>query len=195
METQINNSLIKINELNKEINNINSKNYELAEKLEEQTRINDNLQIEINSNNKHIDKLTKKYNDLKSNNTYFEEKQLNEVFSIHDLWMETFNESINTYERIIFATNKFKPENIIIGQDLISAKNKEVAVQWLKVVKTALYFIDSKDEDDFGRVFKKENSINNKKNSISSSEIHEVKEKPIKKEKEDINSRIMNLWE
>lgn len=200
LEKQNNLSLLKINELNKEIKDINSKNYELVEKLEEQTQINSNLQIEINSNNKHMDKLTERYNNLKTKNAYFEEKQLNEVFSIDSLWMETFNESLNDYERIIFATNQFKPKNIIIGQGLISVPNKNSAVQWLKVVKTALCFIDSKNMnhkltknsmifDDAEIITEKDDNI------IYDSEIPDIKEKIPKKDKEDINSRIMNLWD
>lgn len=197
MEKQINSSLIKINELNKEIKNINSKNYELAEKLEEQTKLNSNLQAEINSNNEHLNELTERYNVIKTKNTYFEEKQLNEVFSITNLWIETFNESLKSDERIIFATNQFKPNNIIVGQGLISAPNKTAAVQWLKVVKTALFFIDSEIRNN--------NVINDYENSNdtemveennveSNSEIPEIKEKT-SKYGEDISSRIMNLWD
>lgn len=192
MERQINSSLIKINELNKEIKNINSKNYELAEKLEEETQVNSNLQVEINSNNKHIDKLTERYNNLKNKNAYFEEKQLNEVFSIYNLWMEIFNESLKSDERIIFATNQFKPKDIIIGQGLISAPDKNVAIQWLKVVKTALFFIDSENNKLHNYIVSKnDNTITTEHNS----ELPEVKEETPNKEKKDINSKIMNLWD
>ena len=197
MEKQVSNSLIKINELNKEIKEINSKNYELTEKLEEQININSNLQIEIDSNTKHINKLTEKYNALKSKNTYFEEKKLNEVFSVQDLWIETFNESLNSYERIIFATNHFKPNNIIVGQGLISAPNKEVAIHWLKVVKTALFFVDS-NNTNLEESSEIETPLNTEQNNdVHNSEVTADKKrvKKDKKYKKDINSKIMDLWE
>ena len=50
-------------------------------------------------------------------------------------------------EKVILATNKFKPENIIVGQGYIGAKSKQDAIDWLKIIKTALIFVGNNNED------------------------------------------------
>ncbi len=77
------------------------------------------------------------------------EKNLLEVFSIKKLWNEAFNQILKNEDQIIFATNQFKPDNIVVGQGWISARSRDDAIEWLKVIKTALIFIDpeTKSED------------------------------------------------
>ena len=49
--------------------------------------------------------------------------------------------------KIIIATNQFKPDDIIIGQGLIGATDMDQAIDWLKVVRTALIFVENNKED------------------------------------------------
>ena len=71
--------------------------------------------------------------------------------------MKLFDESLLNQEKIIIATNKFRPDDIIVGQGFIGAVDKPTAIDWLKVVKTALIFVEDKEDE-----LKKElNNLNN----------------------------------
>ena len=50
-------------------------------------------------------------------------------------------------ERIVIATNKFKPDNILVGQGFIAAQSRNQAIEWLKIIKTALIFVDDNKEE------------------------------------------------
>ena len=53
-------------------------------------------------------------------------------------------------ERIVIATNNFKPDNIIVGQGFIAAESMNKAIEWLNIVRTALIFVDN-DNGDLNR--------------------------------------------
>ena len=50
-------------------------------------------------------------------------------------------------ERIVIATNRFRPDNIIVGQGYIAAESRNKAVEWLNIVRTALIFVDDNEDD------------------------------------------------
>ena len=70
-----------------------------------------------------------------------------EIFSLENLWQETFRHDLDDEERIVIATNKFNPDNIIVGQGFIAAESKQKAIEWLKIVRTALIFVDDSSDD------------------------------------------------
>lgn len=74
-------------------------------------------------------------------------KDILEIFNLEDLWQETFRQDLADEERIVIATNKFRPENIIVGQNYIAAESKSMAVEWLNIVRTALIFVDDNADD------------------------------------------------
>ncbi len=74
-------------------------------------------------------------------------KNILEIFNLEELWQDTFRQDLVDEERIVIATNKFKPENIIVGQNYIAAESKEKAIEWLNIVRTALIFVDDNEED------------------------------------------------
>ncbi len=119
----------------KEAKHLREENFEL---------IND-----IKDLNENIDEVKLDFTDFKSRYSNIHTKNLLEVFEIGDLWVETFNDLLDDAEiqKIVIATNKFKPENIIVGQGYIGAFSKEDAIDWLKVVKTALIFVESNSDD------------------------------------------------
>jgi predicted nuclease with TOPRIM domain len=47
----------------------------------------------------------------------------------------------------VIATNKFRPDNIIVGQGYIAAESKQKAIEWLNIVRTALIFVDDNEDD------------------------------------------------
>ena len=74
-------------------------------------------------------------------------KEILEVFSLNDLWQETFRQELDDEERIVIATNKFKPDNILVGQGYIAAESRQKAIEWLNIVRTALIFVDNNEDD------------------------------------------------
>ena len=68
-------------------------------------------------------------------------KQLNE------LWQETFRQELTSEQQVVIATNKFKPDNIIVGQGYIASQSKQEAIDWLKIIRTALIFVEENKED------------------------------------------------
>lgn len=74
-------------------------------------------------------------------------KDILEIFSLNGLWQQIFREELEDEERVVIATNKFKPDNILVGQGYIGAESVEKAIEWLKIVRTALIFVDA-DIDD-----------------------------------------------
>ena len=94
-----------------------------------------------------IKEIKDEYNEFKVQYSDIYSKQILEVFELENLWQETFNQVLSDEERIVLATNKFKPDNIIVGQGFIAAQSKKDAVEWLKIIKTALIFIDDNSDD------------------------------------------------
>ena len=81
-----------------------------------------------------------RYEDIYSRNIL-------EVFDLNELWQDTFRQELNDDEQIVIATNNFKPENVIVGQGYIAAQSKQDAIDWLKIIRTALIFIEDNKED------------------------------------------------
>ena len=94
-----------------------------------------------------IKEIKDEYNEFKVQYSDIYSKQILEVFELENLWQETFNQVLSDEERIVLATDKFKPDNIIVGQGFIAAQYKKDAVEWLKIIKTALIFIDDNSDD------------------------------------------------
>lgn len=106
-------------------------------------------------------------------------KEILEIFNLDDLWQETFRQDLVDEERIVIATNKFKPENIIVGQNYIAAESKSKAVEWLNIVRTALIFVDDNAED-----LKKELNESNVEEKV-----------PEVREDYDIPNNFENFWD
>lgn len=137
----------KIKELKAEIKELSSQKDELA--LENQELVDAQERLKLKQNNLQEEfKVTKHhYADVKNQYGMLINKNLYERFPIHELWKETFNETLDEEEHITFITSEFKPENIVLGQGFIAAPSKKDAVDWLKVIRTVLIFYDSKIED------------------------------------------------
>ena len=81
-----------------------------------------------------------RYEDIYSRNIL-------EVFDLNELWQDTFRQELNNEEQIVIATNNFMPENVIVGQGYIAAQSKQDAVDWLKIIRTALIFMEDNEKD------------------------------------------------
>ena len=157
-EKEILNSIIK-STLSYSLNLINI--HTLENKLMKVTHNYNNLLDDYNQLIKEQEVLTREnnelredMNDLKSDYSAFKSryediysKDILEVFSLNDLWQDTFRQELSDEERIVIATNRFRPDNIIVGQGYIAAESRNKAVEWLNIVRTALIFVDDNEDD------------------------------------------------
>ena len=131
--------LIKTNEqLNLE--NANAINYS-----KELTDNNQSLKEEIQSLENTLDDIKSEYSNFKSKFANIYTKDLLEVFNLKELWQESFDEILTKEDKVIYATNNFKPLNIIVGQGFIVAKTKDEAIDWLKIIRTTLIFLENNE--------------------------------------------------
>ena len=121
-----NNLLDDYNKLIKESEILSQQNKELVEDLDE-------VKSEFSA-------FKLRYEDIYS-------KDILEIFNLEHLWQETFRQDLVDEDRIVIATNKFKPDNIIVGQNYIAAESKSKAIEWLNIVRTALIFVDDNAEE------------------------------------------------
>ncbi|WP_298500932.1 hypothetical protein [uncultured Methanobrevibacter sp.] len=157
-EKEILNSIIK-STLSYSLNLINI--HTLENKLMKVTHNYNNLLDDYNQLIKENEVLTQEnkelmedIDDLRSDFSAFKlryediySKDILEIFNLEELWQDTFRQDLADSERIVIATNKFKPENIIVGQNYIAAESKTKAIEWLNIVRTALIFVDENSED------------------------------------------------
>ena len=157
-EKEILNSIIK-STLSYSLNLINI--HTLENKLMKVTHNYNNLLDDYNQLIKEQEVLTREnnelredMNDLKSDYAAFKSryddiysKDILEVFSLNDLWQDTFRQDLSDEERIVIATNRFRPDNVIVGQGYIAAESRNKAVEWLNIVRTALIFVDDNKDD------------------------------------------------
>ena len=153
-EKEILNSIIK-STLSYSLNLINI--HTLENKLVKVTNDYNSLLDEYNQLSKEQDVLTQENNELredleainiefsqfKSRYSDISSKDILEIFNLNELWQNTFHQELDDEERIVIATNNFKPDNIIVGQGFIAAESINKAIEWLNIVRTALIFVDN----------------------------------------------------
>lgn len=89
-------------------------------------------------------------NDFESFKLRYEDiysREILEIFDLNELWQDTFRKDLTSQQQVVIATDKFKPDNIIVGQGYIAAQSKQEAIDWLKIIRTALIFIEENKED------------------------------------------------
>ena len=131
------------NKLLKVTHNYNNLLDDYNQVLKEQeviTRENQDLREDIKEVNSEFQAFKLRYEDIYS-------KEILKIFDLHDLWQETFHQELDDEERIVIATDKFRPDNIIVGQGHIAAESRQKAVEWLNIVRTALIFVDDNNDD------------------------------------------------
>ncbi|MCK9152024.1 toprim domain-containing protein [Methanobacterium alcaliphilum] len=166
LETEMDDANDKIRQFSLENQDLLSENHNLAEKLEELSNLNQKLQSELEKVEGESSSLKKEYSRLESQYSHIHKRNLLEVFSIKKLWREAFDDILKDEDQIIFATNQFKPDNIVVGQGYISARSKEEALEWLKVIKTALIFIDPDKSEENKEDLEEEDNLDNRFQNI-----------------------------
>jgi predicted nuclease with TOPRIM domain len=147
MKIQLKESGDKINSLSEENENLTKENEKIEIKNQKLSSSKDLLEVKQNNIQEDLKDFKQKYADIKNEHTLLLNKNLFEVFSISELWKESFDEDFTEEEQISFITSEFKPDNLVVGQGYIVAPSKKEAIDWLKVIRTVLIFYDSKIED------------------------------------------------
>ena len=127
------------NKLMKVTKNYNSLLDDYNKVLKEQevlTSENDDLRHDL-------DEIRSDFSQFKSRYENISSREILEVFNIHELWKATFGEDLADLEKIVLASDKFKPDNIIVGQGYIAAESRKAAAEWLNIVRTALIFVEA----------------------------------------------------
>ncbi|MBM4240679.1 MAG: topoisomerase [Euryarchaeota archaeon] len=134
----------KIIDLSGENQELSSENEKFESRCQELLNASEKLKEELADLKDKSENLKEKYIQIKNSYEDVLEKNLYEVFSIKDLWEESFDEELEDEKQIYFITNEFKPKYIVLGQNYISAPSKKDALDWLKIIKTVLILNDSK---------------------------------------------------
>ncbi len=123
------------------------------------TQNNIDLEDEISDLEDNVSNLKSNFSSFKARFEDIHKKDILEIFDLKKLWLDVFKEELIDEDKIVLATNKFKPDEIIIGQGYIGACDKQSAIEWLKIVKTSLILLDNDD----GSLKLELDVINNKK--------------------------------
>ena len=116
-----------------------------------------------------IEAIKSDFNGFKSRYEDVYSKEILEIFNLENLWQETFRQELIDEERVVIATDKFRPDNIIVGQGYIAAETKEKAIEWLNIVRTALIFVDDNMDE-----LKKDLSDNSQTEELPQEEEYEI---------------------
>lgn len=131
------NKLLKITH---NYNNLLDDYNQLIKEQDVLTQENNELREDLNEIKSDYSAFKTRYEDIYS-------KDILEVFNLDELWQDVFRQDLVDTERIVIATNKFKPDNIIVGQGFIAAESRQKAIEWLNIVRTALIFVDDNSEE------------------------------------------------
>ena len=140
-------NLINIHTLENKLIKITHNYNSLLDDYNKLIKENEVLSMENNDLHDDINNLKSDFSNFKNRFEDIHNKDFLEIYKLDELWEEVFRQNLVDEEKIVIATNKFKPDNILVGQGFIAAQSKNQAVDWLKIIKTALIFVDdNKDE-------------------------------------------------
>lgn len=94
-----------------------------------------------------VEEIKSEFSAFKSRYEDIYSREILEIFELNELWQETFRQDLTNEKQIVIATNKFRPDNIIVGQGFIAAQPRQSAIDWLKIIRTALIFVEENKDD------------------------------------------------
>lgn len=133
----------KLLNLTNKYNNLLDDYNQLIEENKVNIQHNHDLEDEVSNLEDTISNLKSNFSTFKARFEDIHKKDILEIFDLYELWSDLFNEELKNENKIVLATNKFKPDEIIIGQGYIGARDKQSAIEWLKIVKASLILLDN----------------------------------------------------
>ena len=140
-------NLINIHALENKLMKVTHNYNSLLDDYNKLIKENEILSQENNELREDVEEVKSDFSSFKLRYEDIYRKEILEIFNLEELWQETFRQELKDEKRIVIATDKFKPENIIVGQNYIAAENKSKAIEWLNIVRTALIFVDDNVDD------------------------------------------------
>lgn len=140
-------NLINIHTLENKLLEITHNYNNLLDDYNKLLKENEMLSMENGELNNNIDDLKSDFSQFKARFENIYTKDFLEIYRLNDLWNEIFGENLVDEEKIVIATNKFKPDNILVGQGFIAAQSRNQAIDWLKIIKTALIFVEDTGDE------------------------------------------------
>lgn len=152
-------NLINIHTLENKLLKITHNYNNLLDDYNQLIKENEVLSMENNDLREDMNNLKSDFSNFKNRFEDIHTKDFLEIYRLDELWSETFGQDLADEKKIVIATNRFKPENILVGQGFIAAQSRNQAIEWLKIIKTALIFVEDNKEE-----LKKELSSNTQNN-------------------------------
>ncbi|WP_407379140.1 hypothetical protein [Methanobrevibacter sp.] len=162
-------NLINIHTLENKLLKVTHNYNNLLDDYNKLIKENEVLSMENNDLREDINNLKTDFSNFKNRFEDIHTKDFLEIYKLDELWAEVFRQDLLDEKKIIIATNKFKPDNILVGQGFIAAQSKNQAIDWLKIIKTALIFLEDNEEE-----LKEELSLNNQKKTPESREDYDL---------------------
>ena len=171
-------NLINIHTLENKLLKITHNYNSLLDDYNKLIKENEVLSMENNDLHNDIDNLKSDFTNFKNRFEDIHNKDFLEIYKLDELWQEVFKQDLLDEEKIVIATSKFKPDNIIVGQGFIAAQSKNHAIDWLKIIKTALIFVEDNTEELTKELSSKR-----------------IKKSPEVREDYDLPNTFENFWE
>ena len=171
-------NLINIHTLENKLLKITHNYNSLLDDYNKLIKENEVLSMENNDLHNDIDNLKSDFTNFKNRFEDIHNKDFLEIYKLDELWQEVFKQDLIDEEKIVIATSKFKPDNIIVGQGFIAAQSKNHAIDWLKIIKTALIFVEDNKEELTKELSSKR-----------------IKKSPEVREDYDLPNTFENFWE
>ena len=140
-------NLINIHTLENKLLKITHNYNNLLDDYNQLIKENEVLSMENNDLRDEINNLKSDFSNFKNRYEDIYNKDFLEIYKLNELWEEVFGQELVDEEKIVIATNKFKPDNILVGQGYIAAQSINQAIDWLKIIKTALIFVEDNKEE------------------------------------------------
>ena len=140
-------NLINIHTLENKLLKVTHNYNNLLDDYNKLIKENEVLSMENKDLHDDIDNLKSDFTNFKNRFENIHTKDFLEIYRLDELWAETFNQDLADEEKIVIATNKFRPDNILVGQGFIAAQSRNQAIDWLKIIKTALIFVEDNKEE------------------------------------------------
>ena len=140
-------NLINIHTLENKLLKVTHNYNNLLDDYNKLIKENEVLSMENNDLHDDINNLKSDFTNFKNRFENIHTKDFLEIYRLDELWTETFNQDLADEEKIVIATNKFRPDNILVGQGFIAAQSRNQAIDWLKIIKTALIFVEDNKEE------------------------------------------------